>query len=327
MTVSPFVPCGWTPTPGVCSSGPCCPDTSDPSLAAQANAIATAIIYRLTGMQYGCCEVTVRPCKPRQCDPITLSQLIYWDSRAYLQFGAPNMGVLSFFPTLVGGEVFNISCGCPQGCCKCTADCEVLLPGPICSISNVTIDGITIDPSMYTVYDGNKLVFLHALVGASNYAAEIIDENEIGTLQAEDVDSAGTSSVFEPDLVTEAKYASVCPSCQDYNLSLGNPGTWSVTYSVGTPVPAEVNLAAGLYACEIGKLLVGDKSCGLPSNVQQVARQGVSVLFQNPLLLADAGLTGIPMIDTIIRTVNPNRLTQAPRVWYPGRTATVRRET
>ena len=325
MSVTPYAPCGWDPIP--VSGGLCCPDTSDPTLAAQANQIAASVIWHLTGMMFGCCSLTVRPCKAKTCDPITLSQLIYWDSRAYLQFGSPTMGVLSFFPTLIGGQVFNIACGCPDSArCGCDAECEVRLPGPICSISNVTIDGIVIDPSMYTVYDGDKLVFLHALVGASNYAAEIIDENQIGTLQAENVDNIDSPQTFQPDLITEAKFASICPPRQDYNLALGNPGTWSVTYSVGTPVPIELNLAAGIYANEVAKALVGDKSCGLPGNVQQVARQGVSVLFRDPLTLADAGLTGIVLVDQIIRAVNPSRLTQAPRVWFPGKLNRTRRE-
>lgn len=277
---TPTAPCGWLPA-APCSSGPCCPDTTDPIIQAQANAIASAIINRLTGFQFGCCEITVRPCKPRTCDPVTLAELIYWDSRAYLQWGAPNMGVLSFFPTLIGGEVFNIGCGCPMGCCTCEADCEVKLPGPICAVSDVTVDGVVLAPSLWRVMDGNTLII------ASDH----------------------------------------CPGCQDYNLAAGAVGTWTVTYTVGTPVPVEVNFAAGLYACEVAKALVNDKSCALPNRVQQVARQGTTVLFKDPTALVNAGLTGLDLVDQIIRAVNPNQLTQPPRVWFPGKLATVRRDT
>ena len=186
-------------------------------------------------MQFGTCEITVRPCKPKTCDPITLSQLIYWDSRAYLQFGpgAYNLGVLSFFPTLIDGQVFNIQCGCPSGCCTCESDCEVKLPGPIASISNVTVDGVVLDPSWYRVVDGNTLVFNHILVTDSEYSAAIATENQLGALEAENVDSASPARTFVPDLVTEAKFASYCPSCQDYNLPAGEIGTWTVTYWPG----------------------------------------------------------------------------------------------
>src|ERR1700742_1225507 len=303
MAVTPPGPCGWDPD-APCTSGPCCADsTADPAIAARAKTIAADLIWRLTGMQFGTCEITVRPCKPKQCDPITLSQLIYWDSRAYLQFGAAaaNLGVLSFFPTLIDGQVYNIACGCPQGCCKCEADCEVTLPGPIAAISNVTVDGVVLDPSMYRGMDGHKLVFNHTLVTDPNYAANLATENTLGALEAENVDSASPPGTFVPDAVTEAKFASFCPPCQDYNLPAGQIGTWTVTYTIGTPVPDLVNFAAGLYACEIAKALVGDKSCGLPERVQQVARQGVSVTFMDPTALANQGLTGLVLGAQIIR--------------------------
>lgn len=276
-------PCGWTPTP-VTSAGACCPDPADPANAAAielANTVATNIIWRLTGMRFGCCSITVRPCKPFTCDPITLSKLIYWDSRAYLTFGAPNLGVLSFFPTLIDGQVFNIQCGCPQGCCKCRADCEFKLPGPVCTVDSVTVDGVVLDPSKYRVYDGYILAF--------------------------DSDS--------------------CPGCQDYNLDAGEVGTWSVTYSVGTPVPADIELAAGLYANEVLKSLLGDKSCALPERVQQVARQGTTVAFLDPTDLLNEGLTGLRLVDQIIRSVNPYQLHQPPRVWSPSKRYRTRQDT
>lgn len=325
MAVTPSAPCGWAPA-APCSSGPCSGETSDPAVQAQAESLAAAIIWRLTGMRHGCCEITVRPCKPKTCDPIQLAKLIYWDSRAYLQFGAPNLGVLSFFPTLIDGQIYNIQCGCPTGCCKCEADCEVNLPGPICSISNVTVDGVVLDPSMYRVMDGNRLIFNHILVSDSHYTADLAIENALYTAQATIPDSAGTPVPFVPDLVTEAKFASFCPPCQDYNLPAGEIGTWTVTYSIGVPVPDELNFAAGLYACEIAKSLVGDKSCVLPARVQQVARAGVSTTFVDPLTLTMAGLTGIPLVDTIIKAINPNGLTSSSRVWFPGKTSTVRRD-
>lgn len=324
---APSAPCGWNPN-APCSSGPCCPDTtSDPAIAIRAQSLASSILWRLTGYQFGCCEVTVRPCKPKTCDPIQLSQLIYWDSRAYLQFGAPNMGVLSFFPTLIGGQVFNISCGCPSGCCSCEADCEIKLPGPICSVTNVTVDGVVLDPAWYRVMDGDTLVFNHILAADPGYAAGIVTENALKTEEALGLDSAGTPSAYTPDLVTEAKYASYCPPCQDYNLPAGEVGTWSITYTIGTPVPEDLNFAAGLYACELAKALVSDKSCGLPARVQSVARQGLTEKLIDPTVLADIGLTGLPTVDLIIRMFNPNHLTQPARVWFPGRTNRVRRDT
>lgn len=276
-------PCNWTPTIPT-ATGLCCTDINDPTQVTAhdiAVQVATNMIWALTGRQYGTCSITIRPCKPKNCDPITLSQLIYWDSRAYLTFGQPNLGVLNFFPTLMDGQVFNVSCGCPSGCCKCKSDCEILLPGPVASITNVTVDGTTLDPSNYIVYDDSILSFSNNTV------------------------------VFPSNNAT-------CPGCQDYNKVAGEVGTWTVTYNIGIPVPAEANLAAGLYALEIFKALVNDKSCGLPQRVQQTARQGISTQYFNPTVLANEGLTGIPVVDTILRELNPYKLASPPRVWVPG---------
>lgn len=280
-------PCGWVPD-APCSGGPCCPDLATPEnliIKARADAIASAVLWRLTGLRYGCCEATVRPCKPETCDPLTLSQIIYWDQR----FGSDrtNLGVLSYFPTLIDGQIFNISCGCPQGCCKCKGSCEVRLPGPICAVTNVTVDGAVVSPANYTVYDNERLVFV------TDPANPTVD---------------------------------ACPGCQNYDLPLGQVGTWSVTYSIGVPVPDELNLAAGLYSCEIAKALVSDKSCALPDRAASITRQGVTESFWDPTLLAENGLTGLRIVDQIIKAINPYGLREPSRVWYPGMPRT-RRET
>lgn len=275
-----IAPCGWAPV--IIPGTPCSVDPEDPANAAavlQAQNLASALLWRLTGLKYGACPVVLRPCKPRQCDPITLAQLIYWDSRAYLTFGQPNLGVLSFFPTLIGGQVYNVSscgsCGIDDGlggCQKCEADCQYELPAPVASVTTVTVDGVNLLSSQWRVYDDNLLV----------------------------IDPA------------------VCPTTQNYNLDLGAVGTWSVTYQLGTPVPEELNFAAGLYANEILKSLSGDKSCQLPARVQAVARQGVNVTYVDPLTLAVAGLTGVPLVDQVISALNPYKLREPTRVWAPG---------
>lgn len=246
------------------------------AIKARAESLAAGILWRLTGLQFGCCELTVRPCKPRTCDPLTLTQVIYWDQRG---FGRYNLGVMSYFPTLIDGAIFNIACGCPINCCTCRGSCEVRLPGPICSVTNVSVDGVTVPAANWTVYDNSTLTFI------TDPLNPLIDH---------------------------------CPPCQNYDLPLGQPGTWSVTYSVGTPVPDELNFAAGLYACQIALGMIGDKACTLPSRVQSVTRQGVTESFWDPMLLATEGLTGLPLVDEIIKALNPYNMRQPSRVWYPG---------
>lgn len=271
-------PCGWVPD-APCPSGPCCPDVDDPvnaAIKARAESLAAAILWRLTAMQFGCCTLTVRPCKPLTCDPLTLSQIIYWDQRG---FGRYNLGVMSYFPTLIDGAIFNISCGCEINCCTCRGSCEVKLPGPICSVASVTVDGNLVAPANYQVYDNSTLVF--------------------------------TTDPLNPLI-------DACPPCQNYDLPLGEIGTWSVTYSIGTPVPDELNFAAGLYACQIALAMVGDKACTLPSRVASVTRQGVTETFFDPILLTENGLVGIPLVDQIVAALNPYGMKQSSRVWYPG---------
>lgn len=273
-------PCGWIPDLTGCRSGPCCPDTSAPesaAIVALAEDLASNILWRLTGMRYGLCPITVRPCKPKTCDPLTLTDIIYWDQRYLWNNG--NLGVFSFTPLLIDGQIYNISCGCPTGCCKCESTCEVWLPGPVDSITEVINGGVIVPSSAYTLY-GNRLVFLN---GAN------------------------------------------CPSCQDYSKDAGQVGTWTVEYVIGEPVPDLLAFAAGLYACELAKSLLGE-SCALPSRVQNVTRQGMTVSFVDPMILSENGLTGIPLVDQIITAINPSKLKSASYVWSPNTHARVRRE-
>lgn len=264
-------PCGWEPNFSGCRTGPCCPDMDgEPEIAAMAAIVAANVLWRLTGMQFGCCEITVRPCKPETCKPLTLNDIVYWDSRL-AQRGSGNLGVLSYFPTLVGGQVYNIACGCPMGCCTCRPGCSYKLPGPVCEIVSVINGGIElVEGTDYLLYDNAEIAFVN--------------------------DS--------------------CPECQNYDLPAGEVGTWSVTYSIGTPVPDELNFAAGLYACEIAKSMLG-QACSLPDSVQSVARPGVDIAFVDPILFVNEGLTGLRVVDTIIRSLNPGRLASSSRVWSP----------
>lgn len=271
-------PCGWSPDLTVCRGGPCCPDLSTPdndAIRELASSVAVGILWALTGRRYGACPVIVRPCKPLTCDPLTVVDILYWDQR-WLANG--NLGVnFGLAPLLIDGQIYNIACGCPTGCCKCRSNCEILLPGPVSEITEIIVDGEIVEPEFYQLYDSQKLVFQ----------------------TIEDV--------------------TFCPGCQDYNKPAGEVGTWTVEYTIGTPVPVELDYAAGLLACEIAKGMVGDATCSLPSRVQHVTRTGVDIDYFDPVAFANAGLTGLPVVDSIIRALNPNRLAQEATCWFPGK--------
>ena len=82
---------------------------------------------------------------------------------------------------------------------------------------------------------------------------------------------------------------------------------------VGT---SHYGMAAGAMAevtAEYVRALNGE-NCKLPSRFVSVARQGVSTQALDPALFMELGLTGMPLTDNFIRTVNPNGLRRRPRV-------------
>lgn len=82
---------------------------------------------------------------------------------------------------------------------------------------------------------------------------------------------------------------------------------FTVTYVRGNAVPAAANLAAGIYAAEWLKAMVGSGACRLPERTRTVARSGVTATMVAPETLANAGLTGIGEVDAFISAVNPAR--------------------
>jgi hypothetical protein len=106
------------------------------------------------------------------------------------------------------------------------------------------------------------------------------------------------------------------PVSQDLSLALGSANTWSITYVRGEPVPAVVNSAAGLYACQVAKARTGG-TCVLPNRVKSITRQGVSVETISINDVLDKGLTGVSDVDLVITMMNPGHLRARPRVLSP----------
>lgn len=139
---SPFV-CGWTM------------DSCDPVLLAAESGLATRcvtaaaeILYALSGRQFGLCELTVRPCYQKCGNGLGL---ITWDNGILGASGFP------WLPVLQGGQWFNINCACRTSC-SCTKVCEVWLPGPIDSITEVKLNGSVLASNKYHVDNRRALV-------------------------------------------------------------------------------------------------------------------------------------------------------------------------
>lgn len=106
--------------------------------------VASQLIWALTGRQFGLCEVTIRPCR-KSCNPCP----------DLPEFG---VGPNGYGPALIDGAWYNIPpCACQDGC-SCTTVCSVPLPFPACSVSEVLVDGVIVDPTTYRIDSFNSLV-------------------------------------------------------------------------------------------------------------------------------------------------------------------------
>lgn len=132
-------PCAWT---NIDTS--CCGDfwaeltTAEQTAATNA---ATFVLWAATGRQYGICDLVVRPCGRWPCDDATPGY--YWNSGTWL-------------PYTFNGEWFNCPCG--PGLCSCGARCKVYLPGPVASVSSVSVDGVVVNSGAYRVDDARWLI-------------------------------------------------------------------------------------------------------------------------------------------------------------------------
>jgi hypothetical protein len=100
-----------------------------------------------------------------------------------------------------------------------------------------------------------------------------------------------------------------------------------VTYTSGKLPPEGGRRAAALLAWELGRARVDDPACGLPANVTNLTRQGISQTFVPASQIVALGQTGLMPVDTWLATVNPAKLTRRARAWSPDTAPTTRRIT
>lgn len=136
-------------TSGPCADWPvtwtCDTDTFNPAVTGAAVSMATEFLWAATGMRFGVCEITLRPCR-RECQT----------SGFYDDFGPPWSGSYPQ-PALIGGLWFNLVCGSCPGSCSCGPVEEVVLPAPVNRIVEVLIDGTPLATGAYRV-DNNRLL-------------------------------------------------------------------------------------------------------------------------------------------------------------------------
>jgi hypothetical protein len=101
---------------------------------------AIAVLWALSGRQFGVCSVIVRPC-PEPCYPPN---------------GGSWLGGPGWYPMWDDGRWRNVTCGCSGGGCFPGGPSVIHLPGPVDSITEVKISGVVLDPAAYKL-EGNLL--------------------------------------------------------------------------------------------------------------------------------------------------------------------------
>lgn len=144
-------PSGTGATTGPCSDWPvtwtCDVETLNPAVTGVAVSMATEALWALTGMRFGTCEITLRPCA-RSCG----------DQGFFDDFGPPWQAGWSYpQPALIGGLWFNLGCGSCSGDCSCSTVSEVVLPAPVNTVVEVLIDGTPLVTGAYRV-DNHRLL-------------------------------------------------------------------------------------------------------------------------------------------------------------------------
>lgn len=99
----------------------------------------------------------------------------------------------------------------------------------------------------------------------------------------------------------------------------------TIRYRHGVPLgsldaPTHLTMLVAVAMGEIATELIGGMcggQCRLPSNLAGLSRQGVTLDFLPPGDFIEAGLTGLPAADALIRATNPNRLVSRSRVMSP----------
>lgn len=163
--------------------------------------------------------------------------------------------------------------------CGCGGLSQVKLDGyPVTGIKEVLIGGEVVDPSTYRL-------------DAKRY------------LVRTGVDSDGARLHW--------------PACQKLYLDDDQPGTWSVTYYYGSPVPALGKLAAAELALQFYYARTGSSECVLPTGVTKIVRQGITIERLQPMFVKGQR-TGLPLTDAFLAGSNPNGLRRRPAVMSPG---------
>lgn len=253
------------------------PDTTPQTTIDFWNRAASEYLWKRTGRRLGPnCPVTVRPCK-KSCADGWASRLSFWPAGYNGSPWIPYIGT--------DGEFRNATlCGCAANCHCGPELCDVVLPGPIYDVTEVTVDGVVLDPGEYQTVDGNRLRRLTSIP-----AGEPVNE--------------------------------CWPSCQDLSRPDTMAETFAVTYRTGLLLSTMARAAVTQLTAHF---IRGCSGCGdgcggggLRQNLQSKSRQGVDLEFVDPQQIFNDDRTGIEVVDWFIKSENPLGLGSTLRVLSP----------
>lgn len=117
---------------------------------------ASQFLWAWTGRQFGCCQVTLSLCPT--CPSGSGCCIPGFNSE-------PGYGFPWYPAHLADGTWINVSC---DSCNACACDrCIVPLPYPTCSVDEVFIDGVILDPNSYSVYNFKELAYSSPVSGVN----------------------------------------------------------------------------------------------------------------------------------------------------------------
>jgi hypothetical protein len=120
--------------------------------------IATDLLGSWTGNVFGVCTVELRPCQTGCADS---NWATYWGRGPRWDPTFPSQGGpgVPFYPVLVGGKWFNVTCGCVGRCtCEPTGPTVLTLPGPVQTVDEVWVDGALLPASAYRLANKRHLI-------------------------------------------------------------------------------------------------------------------------------------------------------------------------
>lgn len=114
--------------------------------------MAVDYLWNWTGQAFGVCPVLIRPCRLACVE----AGSTFWGRGPYPSgIGAP------WQPVQIGGKWFNLSCGVCGSTCSCGVETPALvLPGPVESVTTVTVDTVELVAGTDYLVDGNRLIRL-----------------------------------------------------------------------------------------------------------------------------------------------------------------------